>query len=369
VIKVESFQPADPQKFDARLRSVREMVRVRKARELRAELARTLREKHPVRIHEDRLAAIEPERQTDGRLVPTLRGPGLEEDTALVDVGNEAINVGEFVEALTFRWKGIRNEEAARAAVPILLEKKIEEQLVAVEALARGYGDAPEVRRRLDALETELLVERYLEEVVAPQVEITAEEMEQYYEDNLDGFRQPPRFHVSQITVETREKAEELMGMLESGADFAWLAREHSIDRFQDTGGERGWVYPMPNTGDLAAELLASDVGDVVGPLGVPGNWTVVRVNVREQQDPYPFQRVSGNVRAALFQVKFGEVLDRLVDTLRSRSRIAVHDEVLATLRISGHHEGPGAEGAAGPERPAGPEAPPSGSHAGGASE
>jgi hypothetical protein len=77
----------------------------------------------------------------------------------------------------------------------------------------------------------------------------------------------------------------------------------------------------------------------VVGPLGVPGNWTVVRVNVREQQDPYPFQQVSGNVRAALFQVKFGQVLDRFIDTLRSRSRIQIHDDVLATLRITGSRE------------------------------
>jgi parvulin-like peptidyl-prolyl isomerase len=139
--------------------------------------------------------------------------------------------------------------------------------------------------------------------------------------------------------VETREKAEELMGLLRDGADFAWLAREHSIDRFQDTGGERGWIYPMPNTSELAEELLTSDVGDVVGPLGVPGNWTVVRVNVREQQDPYPFQQVSGNVRAALFQEKFGKVLDRFIDTLRSRSRIEIYDDVLATLRITGSRE------------------------------
>jgi peptidyl-prolyl cis-trans isomerase C len=352
VIKVESFQPADPEKFEARIRSVREMVRIRKAQALRTELAEALRDKHPVRIHEDRLAAIEAERQTDGRLVPKIANSDLPEDMALVDVGEEAISIDEFLQALTFRWKGIRNEEAAHAAVPILLEKKIEEQLVVVEALARGYGEAPEVRRRLDAMETELLVDRYLEEVIAPQVEITAEELEEYYRQHLDRFRRPPRFHVSQLTVETREKAEELRVLLKGGADFAWLAREHSIDRFQDVGGERGWVYPMPNTGELGAELLASDVGDLIGPLGVPGNWKVVRVNVREQQEPYPFQQVSGNVRAALFQEEFARVLDRLIDTLRSRSRIAVYDEVLATLRITGSLQELGAGGPLGDGHP-----------------
>ena len=43
----------------------------------------------------------------------------------------------------------------------------IEQKLLLVEALARGYADRPEVMREVFARETELLVSRYLEEVVS----------------------------------------------------------------------------------------------------------------------------------------------------------------------------------------------------------
>jgi len=335
VIRVESFQDADQDKFEERESDIRDMVRVRKAEGLRAALATELRAKHPVTIDREVLAAIVPERQTDGRLMPKVADP----DAAVVRIGaegDEVITAGELAGDLKFRWKGIRNEEVATAAVPILLEKKIEERVVQVEALARGLGDTPEVQRRLDALETELLVNRYLKEVVAEQVTIEPEEIRAYYDEHPDSFRRPPRVHVSQLTVKDEKTAEELEKMLADGADFTWLARERSIDRFKDDGGERGWLYPRPDADSLSDQLLAAEPGDVLGPLGGAGNWTLVRVNSKERQDPYPFQQVSGNVRATLFQQKFAQVLDRFIKTLRSRSEVTIHEDVLAGLRITG---------------------------------
>jgi len=335
VIRVESFQAADQDKFEERESDIKDMLRVRKAEGLRAALATRLRAKHPVTIDREVLASIVPERQTDGRLMPKVEDP----DAAIVRIGtegDETITAGELAADLKFRWKGIRNEEVATAAVPILLEKKIEERLVQVEALARGLGDTPEVQRKLAALETELLVNRYLKEVVAEQVTIEPEEIKAYYDEHQDRFRRPPRVHVSQLTVKDQKTAEELKAMLADGADFTWLARERSIDRFKDDGGERGWLYPRPDADSLSDQLLASEPGDVLGPLGGAGNWTLIRINSKESQDPYPFQQVSGNVRATLFQEKFSQVLDQFITKLRSRSEISIHEDVLASLRITG---------------------------------
>ncbi len=338
VIRVESFQAADQSKLDERESDIRDMVRVRKAESLRAALATKLRQKHPVTIDREALASIVPERQTDGRLLPKVAKPG----AAVVRIGtggNEVITAGELAGDLKFRWKGIRNEEVATAAMPILLEKKIEERLVQVEALARGLGDTPVVQRELDALETEKLVSRYLKEVVAKEVKIEPDEIRAYYDQHPDRFRRPPRVHVSQLTVADEKTAEDLKKMLAQGADFTWLARQHSIDRFKDQGGERGWLYPRPDTDSLSDQLLAASSGDVLGPLGGAGNWTLVRINSKESQDPYPFDQVSGNVRATLFQEKFSKVLDRFITTLRSRSEITIHEDVLGSLRITGRRD------------------------------
>jgi peptidyl-prolyl cis-trans isomerase C len=350
VVRVESFAPADPERFEERRTQAAQVLRYRRGQERQADLTLALRDQHPVAVDAAVLAGIEAERQPDGRLLPRVAEP----DAVLATVGSQRVTAGELQKALAWRWKGIRNEEAARAALPLVLDDLIEERLVLAEALARGYDRIPAVARSAAAYETSLLVERYLVEVLGPQVEVEGEAMEAYYQEHLQAFHRPPRVHVSQITVGTEEEARRLAEQVGQGTDFAWLARRHSIDRFKDAGGERGWMYPMPGTDALSDQLLAASPGDVVEPFGAPDNWTLMRVNALEDQGPYPFDEVSGNVRSAVFQERFGKYIGGVLETLRGRAEIEVDAAALDALAITGRREEA--------EEPAGP----AGGHGGG---
>lgn len=332
VIRIEGFEPADPERFEAVRNDIGQMVYSRKSQRVQEDLAERLRERHRVTIDERILAGIVPDRIADGRLMPKVEDPA----AAVARVGDREILAGEYADALKWRWKGVRNEEAAAVAAPLVLEKKIESLLLLVEARVRGYDASPAVERRVAALERDLLVERYLREVLGPMAGVEIGEMEAYYEANRDRFKQPPRLHLSQITVETEAEAGRLAALLQGGADVKWLARKHSIDRFKDAGGERGWTVPSPGTDDFNDRLLEAGAGDVLGPLGGPGNYRVIKVDIREEQGPYPFQEVSGNVRSILFSQRFGEVLDGYLEKLRSRSEIVVHRDALESMRITG---------------------------------
>lgn len=332
VIRIETFLPADPEKLDEVRGSVREMIQYREARRLKKELALRLRAAHPVEIVDEAMMAVAPERIEDGRLVPRVDDP----DAVVARVGETTIPASEYADALTWRWKGVRSETAARAAAPLVLQGLIEERLLLVEALDRGYDRIPEVTRAVQAQERQLVVKSYLRQVLGSTIEVDREEMEVYYREHEERFRRPPRFHVSQITVEEREEADRIAGLLEEGTDLAWLARQHSIDGYRDKGGDRGWVNPVPGADRLSDQLLASGVGDVLGPFGEPGKWIVIQVDAKEAQGPYPFDQVSGNVRSEVFQHKFQVRLDEVLKKLRSRSEIEVYDQALAALSITG---------------------------------
>ncbi len=228
----------------------------------------------------------------------------------------------------------MRNEEAALAAAPIILDKMIEQRLLLAEALARGHGERPEIRTAVKAFETSLLVPRYLEQVVAPGIEVSREEMEAYYQAHRGEMRRPPRVRVGQITVATEEEAQRIAGLLRAGTDLAWLARRDSIDRFQEQGGDRGWVEPGSSGFD--DRLWQAAAGDVLDPVGVRGNFVVLKVTARQEQGIYDFDEVSGNVRSAVASIEMRAAIERLMDTLRSRSEIEIDREVLASLRLSG---------------------------------
>jgi peptidyl-prolyl cis-trans isomerase C len=331
LIRPESVSEAAPEDFAEREKSVRQVVRLRKAEALRSEFGRRLFDQHAASIDSARVAAIGARRLPDGRLVPTVEDP----DAVVAQIADRAITVAELGRALQLRWRGVRNEEAALAAKPIVLDRLLLDELMTAEALDRGYGDTPAVARALRAYETQLLVPRFLKEVVSAGLEATDEEMRAFYDENLESFRRPPRIYLGQITVATREEGEQIAELLRQGADLAWLARQHSIDGLKDSGGDKGWVVPVAGSNPLDDRLLEAQPGDVLGPAGFPGSFEILRVNAREEQGYFTFEESATRVRSAVLTRKFEEALDETIRTLRSRSTIEVDRAALATMSIT----------------------------------
>jgi parvulin-like peptidyl-prolyl isomerase len=335
VIRIEGFEEPDEDHFAAAENTLRPLLRAEKARRLRAAVAETAKRHHPIEVDRAVVDAIVPVRKPDARLLAEPPDP----QAIVASIGQRRILASEYSQALTRKWKGVRNIDYARAAAPIILDRLIERALLLSEAERRGYVKLPEVRRKVRSYETELLVPYYLEEVLAPSVNITDEQMRDYYAEHQNRFRKPPRVRVGQITVETPEEAERRAEAMREGADLAWLAKQYSMDEYAERGGDRGWLTPTPGADETSDWLLAAEPGDVGGPLLVNGAYVVVEVLDREQQEPYTFDEVSGNVREAIFKREFGEQLDRFIKKLRSRSEIAIHEDRLVRLSIAGSVE------------------------------
>ncbi len=350
VIRLVEARPADPARFSSVERTLRQLIRQRKSQALRSALAATARQRHAVTVNEKLAGSVEAERLPDARLMPRLQsvGPpaagrtdpgGVVARIAVTEEPGEALTITaeDFRKALLARWSGVRNAEAALAAAPIILERMIEQRLLLAEALRRGYGERARIEAAVRAFETSLLVPRYLQEVVAPGIEVSREEMEAYYREHQSELHRPPRFHVGQITVATEEEARRIAGLLREGTDLAWLARQHSIDRFKGRGGERGWVEAGSSSFD--ERLWDAAGGDVLDPIGVRGNFVVIKVTARQEQGVYDFDEVSGNVRSAVVSTKMRAAVEQLMETLRSRSEIEIDRQLLATLKLSGKME------------------------------
>jgi parvulin-like peptidyl-prolyl isomerase len=333
VFRLESYEPADPGRFESTAPLVSAVVRQRKAAARRTALAAELIKRHPVHIDQAVVAQMAPQRRSDGRLMPG-RPAG---SPPVATIGDEqTITVEEYADVLLGRWQGVRSEEAARAAAPIVLDRLIEQKLLLAEALARKYDETPETVRAAKAYETQLLIPEYLEEVVAEGIEITESEKRAYFEEHKNEFHKPPRVHLGQMTLTSREEALRVALMLRGGADLAWLAKQRSTDRFKDVGGDRGWHIPAVGVEDYNEDLFHAQIGDVLEPFGAADNFVVLKVLDREEQGLYEYEEVAGNVRDRVHSAKFQERLDSLIKKLRERSDIVIHDDVLSSLGISG---------------------------------
>jgi parvulin-like peptidyl-prolyl isomerase len=124
--------------------------------------------------------------------------------------------------------------------------------------------------------------------------------------------------------------------LLRQGTDLAWLARQHSIDGLKESGGDKGWIVPQRRFSALHDALFGAEPGAVLGPMGVPGNYTVVRVNAVEDQGHYSFEEAQGRARAGVADLKYQQTIDEFIRKLRSRSEITINEAILASMRITG---------------------------------
>lgn len=331
VIRVESVEEADEARFDQEKRGLWDFLYNGKVRVQEQRFARALRSSFPLEIDQEVLGSIGCTPGPEGRLVATIEDP----EAIVARPAGVEISAEELGQALEKRWRGVKNETAALAVKPMVLDTMIDKEFTQAEALRREYDETPEVLRRVGAFERQILVVRYVRETVEPRLEVTDDEIRAYYEEHREKFKKLPRVHLGQITVAERGEADRIAELLEEGADLAWLARQHSIDRFKDSGGTRGWMTPAPGTDPLQDALLGAAAGEVIGPIGAEGNYTVLLVETREEKGLLSLEEMTPRVRSMIFDLKRQEAVEVLIETLRAASEIEIMEDLVASIRIS----------------------------------
>lgn len=91
----------------------------------------------------------------------------------------------------------------------------------------------------------------------------------------------PPQteYNASHILVDSEEKAKELKAQIDSGADFAELARTNSTDGAAANGGSLGWFGMGMMVKPFEDAVVAMKAGEVAGPIQTQFGWHLVKLN------------------------------------------------------------------------------------------
>ena len=109
-----------------------------------------------------------------------------------------------------------------------------------------------------------------------------------------DGVQQT---HVRHILVrareglseaEARERLKKLRAQIESGADFAEVAKNNSEDSSASKGGDLGWVAPGDTVPEFERVMNSLKDGEVSQPIQTPFGWHLVQVLGRRSDELSP---------------------------------------------------------------------------------
>ncbi len=199
------------------------------------------------------------------------------------------------------------NIEVTEEEIDAELEKQAEASGTTVEDLLNSitqfYGVDEQYLR--NDIEHTLRVKK----LILPQVEITDEEVRQYYDDNIEQFTTPEQVRASHILVESKEEAEAIIAELQAGADFAQLAREKGTDGTAPNGGDLNYFGRGEMVKEFEDAVFAMEVGEITEqPVETQFGFHVIMKTDHKQPSVTDFEESEAQIRSRLEE---GEISSR----------------------------------------------------------
>jgi len=172
-------------------------------------------------------------------------------------------------------------DEEVEATFRQVAEQNFKQDLDAFDQYLRTQGSSTDTLKR--QIRGELAWSRLLRRNIQPFINVGDEEVNAIIE-RLNASKGTSEFRIGEIYMsasqetapQVAENMRKILEQIRGGGSFVAYARQFSEASTAATGGDLGWVRPaqLPQTLADAAEQM--QVGQVVGPVEVPGGFSIL---------------------------------------------------------------------------------------------
>ncbi|MEW6164237.1 MAG: peptidylprolyl isomerase [Pseudomonadota bacterium] len=210
--------------------------------------------------------------------------------------------------------QGQANTPELQAAVR---EELVRLEVLAQEALKKGFDKKSEVKAQLDFARQQVLIGAYLGDF-ARKVKIADEDVKKEYEA-IKAALGEKEYKARHILVESEGEAKDIVAKLKAGEKFEELAKASKDPGSKDRGGELGWASKasyVPAFSDAMAKLEKGKYTEA--PVQSNFGWHVIQLDdVRELKAP-PFDDVKPQITQRLRQ----QAVEKHVLELRNKAKV-----------------------------------------------
>lgn len=312
IVKLIGREEAPVEQFARAKGSIRKSIRKQKENERSEVYLEELRKRSNIKIDQELLSSI----KLDS--MGSERDELLKDDRVLVEVNGEILTVKDFVSMA---------KPSSKASPEVLVNNWIDRKLVDQEALSRNYEQKDDLRSMIKRYEDQLLKNAFVRRIILPQIVINDQMLREYYEKHGEDFLSPEYFRIQQITVKTKEEAEEILNSLKQGADFTWFARRKSIDPLASKGGDTGWLLRSDLPEPLRGTIDLFEIGDISPVIGMDSSYRVVKLTGKKGGEVKEFDAVKEDVFKSYFSDQVESILKEYVGLLKEEARIELKED------------------------------------------
>lgn len=265
-------------------------------------------------------------------------------------VKGKGYTLGEFYQEYQELPISTQSQYAGAEGMQKLAEALIERLLLVEDT----YDQLLDVQNKPFSDESRLQVLKQMmhQEEVDDKIQVTDEEMQKFYDENIDLMALPPKAHIRYIRIglgqtedeqkAARTRADEaykklVPGLFQQGADFAGVAQEYSEDpETAAQGGELSeWIG---ESDDILAEVqlhpfhevaLALQPDEISQPFQFGDSLYIIQVIERSGPEQLPFEQAKPYIEEILTQQKHDEQMIQLQESLLGQANFVLYPTVL----------------------------------------
>jgi len=179
-----------------------------------------------------------------------------------------------------------------------------------------------------------IAIQQFVDKDLVQDVKVSQKEVEDFYKNNPDMFKQSEQVKASHILIKVDTKADksakdqankkikEIQKKLEDGEDFVALAKEYSEGPSNVNGGDLGYfergrmVKPFE---DVAFKLKPGEVSDMVE---TPFGYHLIKVVDKKPESVVSYENAKERIAQYLEQEKKEKALKRNIEDMRQKAVI-----------------------------------------------
>ncbi|MEQ1758892.1 MAG: peptidylprolyl isomerase [Vicinamibacterales bacterium] len=230
-----------------------------------------------------------------------------------------------------------RNLTVADAEVDARMAQ-IKGQFPSEEAFTQTLAQQKMTPEQLKAdARSEMLVTKMLQTEVEPKVAISPVQVQEFYSNNPDRFKQGERVRASHILLRVPEqadqaaknavktKAADVLKQVRAGQDFAALAKQFSEDPASATnGGDLNYFQKGQMVGPFDQAVFAMKVGDVSDLVETQFGFHIIKLTDKQVERAIPLTEVRAQVQQYLENQARQEQTQALIKALTAKGKVEI---------------------------------------------
>jgi peptidyl-prolyl cis-trans isomerase C len=264
-----------------------------------------------------------------GSLLLSLVGctPPQAEERVVAFVNGKPITQTEF----DHEWADLPDATKARyekeGGRQVFLKELVDHEMLLQEARRQGLDLDDAIRDRVRRYKEKLLIDELLKDRMKTTVELTKEELDQYYEQHASELLTPLKVRVAQMLLPNYPAAKDLETQVNRGGDFGKFAQRYSIDyKTKAKGGDLGPYRKglvIPEVDDAIRTLKP---GMISAPIKAESGYYLVMITALEPEIIQADLAKRERLRQELLYLKRKQYFDSVIAEIKGKAVVRLAD-------------------------------------------